>query len=264
MKGKILGFDGTNGAILGDDGKRYRLPGGEWKGQGQPNPQDEVDFVEEDGEAREVYVVRRAGLLSGGAGERGVQAIRDTFAQGTGSTATSDLVGKARANPQAVVAAVMLVVSLLFTYVSAGIGVQKVDTTVLTFSPDVGSWIDQLSSAIGGFGADTGMLDALSLFVALGYLFWLVPILAVLVVWKAWNGSRSRMAELGLGVFGIGSVLYYLLFKVAVASAMEDLAGPFGSSVGSGLSLGFGGWLLAACGVAMMAIMMGLVGKKAG
>ena len=48
MKGQVLGFDGSKGAITGEDGNRYSFERADWNGDKLPQARDVVDFVLKD------------------------------------------------------------------------------------------------------------------------------------------------------------------------------------------------------------------------
>lgn len=57
MKGKILDFntDNRTGLVSGDDGSRYQLEIGSWKGANLPRPGTAVDFTVNGENAQDVY-----------------------------------------------------------------------------------------------------------------------------------------------------------------------------------------------------------------
>jgi uncharacterized membrane protein YhaH (DUF805 family) len=59
MRGRVLEFnpDRSAGLASGDDGKRYRFSGTEWRGAAWPVQGDEVDFLADGDTAREVFPV---------------------------------------------------------------------------------------------------------------------------------------------------------------------------------------------------------------
>lgn len=65
MRGAILGVHEGRGVITGADARRFEFPLSEWRSAGQPVVGQQVDFVEEEGEARAVFAV------PGGAGAAG-------------------------------------------------------------------------------------------------------------------------------------------------------------------------------------------------
>jgi TM2 domain-containing membrane protein YozV len=58
MKGKILDFNtaSAQGVIAGEDGKRYRFVGGEWKGQDAVRAGLRIDFVANGESAQQLYL----------------------------------------------------------------------------------------------------------------------------------------------------------------------------------------------------------------
>jgi len=55
MKGRVLNFDINKGIIAGDDGNRYEFVKMDFKSEVDPVAGDEVDFVIQEGQAKEVY-----------------------------------------------------------------------------------------------------------------------------------------------------------------------------------------------------------------
>jgi uncharacterized membrane protein len=57
VKGNVLGFDpnGNTGAISGHDGLRYEFVRLEWRGPGQPNRGEAVDFIADGQRATQIY-----------------------------------------------------------------------------------------------------------------------------------------------------------------------------------------------------------------
>jgi TM2 domain-containing membrane protein YozV len=70
MRGQILGYDYRTGLgeISGDDGKRYKFLGTEWRQQSQPRAGQPVDFEARADEALAVYGIAPASPFAGGAG----------------------------------------------------------------------------------------------------------------------------------------------------------------------------------------------------
>ena len=60
MKGKILNYDVNKGIIAGDDGQRYEFVKMDFKSAAEPVAGDEVDFVIQEGVAKEIYVSKAA------------------------------------------------------------------------------------------------------------------------------------------------------------------------------------------------------------
>ena len=57
MKGKILNFDETSniGKISGYDGNRYDFTKNDWKSNGNPNQNSEVDFEIQENSAKDIF-----------------------------------------------------------------------------------------------------------------------------------------------------------------------------------------------------------------
>lgn len=66
MRGKILGVDGSVGAITGDGGTRFQFDTTSWKGNLTPRVGMDVDFVPLDGRATEIYPVGASTVAPGG------------------------------------------------------------------------------------------------------------------------------------------------------------------------------------------------------
>jgi TM2 domain-containing membrane protein YozV len=60
MKGRVLDFDINKGIIAGDDGNRYEFVKMDFKSEVDPVAGDEVDFVIQEGQAKEVYTSKAA------------------------------------------------------------------------------------------------------------------------------------------------------------------------------------------------------------
>jgi TM2 domain-containing membrane protein YozV len=60
MKGRVLNFDINKGIIAGDDGNRYEFVKMDFKSETDPVAGDEVDFIIEEGQAKEIYTSKAA------------------------------------------------------------------------------------------------------------------------------------------------------------------------------------------------------------
>lgn len=60
MKGRVLNFDINKGIIAGDDGNRYEFVKMDFKSEVDPVAGDEVDFVIQEGQAKEVFTSKAA------------------------------------------------------------------------------------------------------------------------------------------------------------------------------------------------------------
>jgi hypothetical protein len=70
MRGQVLGVEATRGVgvILGGDGARLEFPLAEWRSQGAPAAGQSVDFVLENGQAKQVYGIPAEAAAPGSAG----------------------------------------------------------------------------------------------------------------------------------------------------------------------------------------------------
>ena len=62
MRGTILGLSDGRGVLIASDERRIEFPLSEWRSAGAPNAGQVVDFVEEGGQARQVFAVPGAAL----------------------------------------------------------------------------------------------------------------------------------------------------------------------------------------------------------
>ena len=71
MRGQVLGYDYRTGLgeISGDDGRRYKFVGREWRPQSQPRAGQPVDFEADSDEARAIYSLTAASGFASSAGE---------------------------------------------------------------------------------------------------------------------------------------------------------------------------------------------------
>ncbi len=136
MKGKILGFDvaAANGAINGEDGKRYKFNSAQWKAPRPPKPGEDVDFeISSDGLATEIYPLKAsAGLDLGDMGAKMKDALgsagagvdlgdvgakaKQLFASGSSSPAGERAMTLLTTQLAVPIAILLLVVSVFFTF----------------------------------------------------------------------------------------------------------------------------------------------------
>lgn len=136
MKGKILGFDVTaaNGAINGEDGKRYKFNSAQWKAPRPPKPGEDVDFeISPDGMAAEIYPLKAsAGIDLGDMGAKMKDALggagagvdlgdvgakaKQMLASGSSSPAGEHARALLTSRLPVPIAILLLVVSLFFTF----------------------------------------------------------------------------------------------------------------------------------------------------
>jgi hypothetical protein len=70
MRGQVLGVEATRGVgvLLGADGARLEFPLAEWRSEGAPLAGQAVDYVLENGQARQVYALPAGAAAPAGAG----------------------------------------------------------------------------------------------------------------------------------------------------------------------------------------------------
>jgi hypothetical protein len=267
MKGQILGFDGNTGAINGEDGQRYRFVAESWKDERPPQPREQVDFVARDGLAEDIYPLRSAGVAGLDLQEsldRSSRALQEKLAQASASGVGAQLLARARATPTAVVALAMLIFAMMFNYASVGFGAQRIEGSLLSMIGQLGSYGEALGEIGGiangmlGDGSDqASALGTLSMLTGAAWLFYIVPVSAGWIMYRAYKADRSRIAEWLLGLSGVGAGMYYLILREAVVSGFGDTPFVSAALIRSGFSFGFGGWLLVLGGIAMLLISTG-------
>lgn len=285
MKGKVLGYDGQTGAIVGENGERFAFGAAEWKDKRVPQPRDEVDFVPAGGMADQIYVVRAAGVIGADVSDqidRGARAVQESLSRATESDTAKRALAAARAKPQLVIAAVILLASILFTYADVGAGPAEVEASLVAFNGELDDTrettalaierIEAMSEGGGLFGAvsrssfvseQLDVLRAQSAMLKLAYLLYLVPVLAVWALYLAFRGKRKRLVELGLGAASLFAGGYYLALRGIAASAADRTL--FGSAemVRESYSFGLGGWIVVLGGVAMLLSALGIIKARA-
>jgi hypothetical protein len=233
MKGQVLGFDGTTGAISADGGERYSFALADWKGERPPQPRDTVDFIVRDGAATEVYPT----ASSLGAAFSGLsEGLRNSAGSGGG---LAMIAGR----PQLVLEALALIIAVLFSYIAGPMGP---GISMLSFPNAVSNM-----SALGG---------GLGFVSVLAYLLWLIPIGAASALYLDLTGKRNTMLELGLGGLCVFSLVVYFLMSSAISSAV----GPFGAMAASMISLGFGGYLIVLVGIGLILTGLGKLNRIPG
>lgn len=215
MKGQILGFDGTSGAINGDDGGRYTFAAVDWKGSQPPRPRDGVDFVASGTTATDIYPVKASvlsGVGGGGAGiDLGGQDAKTFIAE----------------RPQIVLSVLAIIVSLLIPMVSV---------TILSWTAVGYSGMLGMADSFGGGGAGLTILHILS------FALWLIPLGAGYAIFLEFTKARNPKVELAVGALCIAAVvLHFIVFAMAPNT---------GVSVFSTLALG--AYLLIAIGIGLI------------
>lgn len=231
MKGQVLGFDGTTGAITGDDGQRYSFELDEWKGEKPPQARDLVDFVAKDGSALEVYKV------SGGIPKPSLDTVNAAIS-GLGA----NLLDNASEN-QAILARIAERPQVIFSVV-AFLSVFFLNFLLIlgsgTSAFDLSELLDQLGTAASLFGRNGGLQLASTIAMAL----WLIPVAAGYALFRDLTGKRSRKAELATATLCLFSIIVY-------ASAVAAIVETTRYNSADALAFGLGGYLLVVCGIGL-------------
>lgn len=238
MKGQILGFDGTTGAITGEDGERYAFDLAEWKGDKAPQPRDTVDFVARDGMATEIYKVGSAvaapSLDSIGASLSGF---------GSKIEVDSGKLEYLRTRPKLIFIGLAIFSFFFLNMVVLG----REGYSALSLPSNL-----EDAGAIVGLFSGNDAFDVASTF---AYVMWLVPLLGGFAIFREVTGKRSRKAELGTAIVCLCSVLVYAL----VIGAFEATGNSYSRGFDEILAFGFGGWLFVLCGIGLLLTTFGIV-----
>lgn len=266
MQGKILGFSGDEGAITAEDGARFTFSRGDWKSEGEPRPGTTVDFVAgADGKAQEIYSLKPAGPDVGAALARG----GEEFSKLASSEGSARAIALARARPEVPLAILLLIVAFLFSYAVTGTGNWSEGDSLVGFMGEIGDGLEQNADAAeqlaNAFFMDTGraneyrgMLMMSDMMLWLGYLLLAVPLLAGLLIWRAWSGKPTRLIELFLAIACICSFLYFFVLRAMNAALLDEVLGQSGDVYRENFNLGLGGWLLLLIGLAFGAKAIGI------
>lgn len=265
MKGQVLGFDGTSGAINGEDGKRYRFKAADWRDEKAAAARDQVDFVTEGDEARDIYRIKAAFSV----------AMPDaSFVEGE----RLEQLKAYAARPQLLLALVLVLSSLFLTFMEGGtdgLPLTKVSTVYSTLS----TAIEQQQAMTGQeerpsyFGSGTAGIDAeiaygrqklirdnqaaadrkiFSIAYAVSYALWLIPLGAAFIIYREFRNRRSRLLEMLVGAGALLSPLYIPLTRYAVGHAMGGIAGYALGNAANAVSFGFGALVVAATGIGLL------------
>ncbi len=265
MRGTVLGYADNRGVIVTADERRFSFTGENWREPEPPVRGAQVDFVEGDGIADDIYLALGAAPPAPG------PASGPPPAEGNPGEAASEALRRMgagiRAFPQLTVAVLILFIFLAISYASigseagrmrgSGLSVREYPTLLSlndTLSPlreqvaDLGDQLerrrDSLASSTAsapGLPADfraqqTRELDRqsaaqsrLSWTLTLAYLFWLIPLLAIAVIVLRLAGRRALAvaSSVGLGVLSLVAAFYIMLLEGSVLGLLEsDLEGP--------------------------------------
>ncbi|HET9159550.1 MAG TPA: hypothetical protein VFN88_02980, partial [Caulobacteraceae bacterium] len=285
--------------------QRFRFAGGEWRGPSPAAAGDEVDFESRDGAAADVYVVK--GAAGGGdaavdLGAVGAQA-RELLQGASASPGVAKALGILKSSIRAQLAVVILVASLLLTFVSVQNPISVFDGgrssgkySIVTIGSLVDSTkaliataaagADQAAAAMGALGgspfglspqdaasqqqavskmkSQANSLHAAAAALNLAYLLYLIPLGALALLVQAFRGKSTALLALVTGGLSAASFLAIVIAKSAVAGVFKELDRGLGAQVANNLiHFGLGSWVLLLAGAAMLAFALGLVKAKA-
>ncbi|WP_271078950.1 hypothetical protein [Aurantiacibacter sp. MUD61] len=270
MQGQVLGFSGDEGAITGDDGKRYKFTRSDWKSERDPRGGERVDFVESDsGTAGEIYPLKRAAaapdfgsvLQSGGEG-------LSRMAEGAGA---SGIVEKLKSAPAMVIGGLIIIACLLLPYINVSFMGSDNSTSLIGFAVGGSSDLSELADYARDRAENTWLMaesdratlrEVANVFDGMAIMGWtllLLPIFAGLTIWRAFKGEKTRIFEILTIVATVWALFYFVGVQEVMAGEMERLSGFVSAdSVREGWSLGFGGYALILLAVATF---LNLTGK---
>jgi len=279
MKGQVLGFDGTKGAISAEDGSRYSFTKDEWRDERPPAPRDQVDFVASGEEAREIYRVKAAlsvNLPSAGAVDtEKVQAARGYIAL----------------RPQLILAAVVIVAGLFFNFMTNGGSGDDCCvklTSVHTIYGGLGTALDaqeetvrQVGGLIGTYGGSVGQSMeqqiaqrqqegsaksarmVISVMTWLSYALWLIPLGGALIIYREIKNDRNRLIELLVGVGCLVSLLSLPVMKYIFSKA-DGIVGYALNMASSSMSYSFGAFAIGLAGIGLIGTALGRINRTPG
>jgi hypothetical protein len=281
MKGTVLGADAVSGTISGDDGKRYKFALSEWKSDRTPYAGDEVDFeIADDGRAIEVFRLRGSAPVD--FGEVGDQA-KQWFDRGVSSPVGGLLLKLLKSDLTFQISVVTLLASLFLTYVYAGGAASEIATqsykligmagfidAAKTSLDAAASSLDASSQVFGGFlqqpvaqsaGSASSALRAVAAASTILYLLYLVPLGATLIIVQMLRGRRLGVAPLATGVACICSFLLLLALRFVISERVSEMGLPPGiaEAAAHAVGIGFGSYVIAACGLGLVAVSLGFV-----
>jgi hypothetical protein len=226
MRGTILGFDGTSGAINGEDGVRYAFSAADWKGPQPAKARDSVDFVASGTTATDVYPVK-ASILSGAGGTGGGIDLG-------GQDAKTFIAER----PQIILEALAIIVSLLIPMVSAGF----IAWSAVSYPSMLG-----MADSFGVGGAGLTLMHILS------FAIWLIPVGGAYALFLEFTKARNAKVELIVGALCLGAIVLHFL-----VCAMSNGVGSFFST------LGFGAYLLILIGIGLIMTATGRLSRVPG
>jgi hypothetical protein len=271
MKGTLLGFsaDSGEGAIIGDDGTRYRFMSDAWKAPDRPTPGLHLDFmVTVDGLASEIYPLPSANGKTIIISTDQARASLEGFARTPEVARVVTIIRR----PLVAIALVTLFACMFLPYLTAPIGdfalisigdaigkaLHTIDATLATMS-GIGGMFGMSQSPAAASGA-TFMHTAQSE-LPFGYLAYLTPILACALIFLDFKERPDRRVSLGFAASGVLSFLLVWIGCSQAESTISQAAGAAGMGGGAlpVIAPGFGAWIILLCSLGAFALLFNLI-----
>jgi hypothetical protein len=237
MKGRVLGFsaEAGTGAISADDGRRYTFAIADWQA-GQP-----------------VQTGMRVDFEANGEIARGIYHDTGAAAIDMGALAASPAVGKAKALLTGTIA-VPIAIVVLIACVLPVLSIPQKSVSLFDL-PSIMAMLNPLDPL--GMSGEGGPSGGLTLLLMLRFA---APILALVLIWRAWQGGALRLLTLATGAAAILAFALVMLVKLGVTSQNGEL----GAAIGSMLGTGIGAWLLLLSGIGLILAGLGKIGRPVG
>lgn len=288
MKGSVLGISEESGVIVADGGERYGFAFEEWKGEGPlPRVGQTVDFDVRGDAAVQIYPIPAAGNRFGDAVKDGVSKLERSLNE----EKTGEAAGKARRviaeRPQVTLAVVMLIASFALTWLSMGgiLQSQRIEASLFSvpgivadvsgpLEDTVATMTNYLAeaqdssftppAALAKARANLNQASAALWVLRFAWLVYLIPVGAVAILVLEYRGTRIRLVELATGALAVLTLLAVLFGREMLAAAVTNNFGTGGGTLRTLIQVGFGGWLIAACGVGLILTALGIVRRTPG
>lgn len=288
MRGTILGYDGSIGAILGEDGQRYSFVATEWRGEGVPAAREAIDFVGQGSDASQIYPIGAgSGTGIGGAMQSRLAAAEKALGEANVNDTATRVKTALATQPQIVLALLLLLFVCAFNWVSVGNGTEQVNKSMVGFVDYAGTILGPLTTSvarmeelaqqardasIGGPAgiAATGAAQTASASLTLlkfAPALYLIPVGALLLLFAAYRKRRFRVLELTVGVLAVLTYPVARLLREALAYAVAGSV-PFSlvdqATAKAAITLGWGAWFVPLAGIGLILTALGLLRRTPG
>lgn len=270
MRGILIHYNpqSAQGLIRAEDGKRYAFYGQDWQSERRPSVNDEVDFEVDGTLAYDIYLLKagRAPAPASSAPSVDLSKLRASVAQGA-----QDLGGNPFARrllgDWAVLFAVLTLLGCLLPYLTIGGGLFNArgeSASLLGVGKTIGQIVDvtyQMENLGRGFQQrnvqnNTRNVEALRWSLRIGYLLYLVPLIALWLIVAKVRGKAARNLAIVQGLSSILlPLLVPLLFSAAIYAQIPQEARQFTQNLGGLFNisfLGIGFWVMALAGLAQL------------